>query len=69
MYTPVDVAQALQDINSQLKEVLAISHNNRLLARNRHHTVPQDYRPLYKTVRYRGRFSLPQTDINYLDFW
>jgi hypothetical protein len=50
MYIPVDVALALQDINSQLKEVLAISHNNRILARNRHHTVPQDYRPLYKTV-------------------
>lgn len=61
-YAPVNIAQALQNLNNQLDmgfnqinqrldEVLALSHNNRILARNRHHAVPQDYLPLYKTVR------------------
>jgi len=60
---PVDIAQALQNINSQLAagfgqmnqrldEALAISRNTRVLAHNRHHGVPHAYRPLYKTVSY-----------------
>ena len=59
---PVDVVQALQNINNQLTasfdqmnqrldEALAISHNTQVLARNCHQGVPHAYQPLYKTVR------------------
>jgi len=62
---PVDVAQALQNINNQLAagfdqmnhqlaEALAISRNTRVLAHNRLHGVPHAYQPLYKTVCYCG---------------
>jgi hypothetical protein len=70
-YTPINLAQALQNINNRLDELSAMAHNNRILTRNAQRRAPQPYLPLRKTV---GTCHIPQSSLHVivphnLDCW
>jgi hypothetical protein len=70
-YTPINLAQALQNINNHLDELSAMAHNNRILTRNAQRRAPQPYLPLRKTV---GTCHIPQSSLpvivpHNLDCW